>query len=400
MIRRLPKLSPCRSFFLFGARGTGKTTLISEKYRSSSTDSGRKKRLSANVLWIDLLSYEEEEKFSHNPDELIFILNQKEYKTVVIDEIQKIPKLLDIVQKMMREKPRIQFILTGSSARKLKRGSANLLAGRAFQYYLFPLSVFELNETSSITNILEYGTLPGVWNIKSKLDKTEFLKSYVQTYLKEEVLSEQIIRKLNPFRSFLQIAAQYNGQPVNYISIAQDAGVDDKTVKNYFSILEDTLLGFFLPYYHKSVRKQQRQSPKFYFFDTGVKRALEKKLNLPLSAGTYSYGQAFEHRVLLECFYLNEYFRKDFSFYYLRTKDQSEIDLIVERPGKKDILVEIKSSLHIQKKHVSVLCRFKKDWPANCTAQIWSREKTAKTIEGVQCLFWKAALQSLFFKEK
>ncbi len=385
MIRRLPELAPRRSFFLFGARGTGKTTLILKRYQSQ------------NTLWIDLLSYEEEEKFSQNPDELIFILNQKRYNAVVIDEIQKIPKLLDVVQKIMREKTRIQFILTGSSARRLKRGSANLLAGRAIQYYLFPFSVFELNSASSMSSILEYGTLPEVWNIKSKLEKEEFLKSYVQTYLKEEVLSEQIIRKLPPFRNFLPIAAQQNGQPVNYSSIAQDIGTDDKTVKNYFSILEDTLLGFFLPYYHKSVRKQQRQSPKFYFFDTGVKRALEKQLNLPLTAGTYSYGQAFEHRVLLECFYLNEYLRKDFSFYYLRTKEQNEIDLIIERPGKKDILIEIKSTLRVQKKHINSLLRFQRDWPVSCTAQVWSREKTAKKIEDVCCLFWREALHSLFF---
>ena len=385
MIRRLPKLSRRRSFFLFGARGTGKTTLISKRYQSQ------------NTLWIDLLSYEAEEKFSQNPDELIFILNQKKYNTVVIDEIQKIPKLLDVVQKIMREQPQIQFILTGSSARRLKRGSANLLAGRAIQYYLFPLSVFELNSADSMPSILEHGTLPEVWNMKSQLEKKEFLKSYVQNYLKEEILSEQIIRKLPPFRNFLPIAAQQNGQPVNYFSIAQDIGTDDKTVKNYFSILEDTLLGFFLPYYHKSVRKQQRQSPKFYFFDTGVKRALEKQLNLLLTAGTYSYGQAFEHKILLECFYLNEYLRKDFSFYYLRTKDQNEIDLIIERPGKKDILVEIKSTLRVQKKHINSLLRFQRDWPAPCTAQVWSQEKPAKKIEGVQCLFWRKALHSLFF---
>ena len=385
MIKRLPHLSTRNSFFLFGARGTGKSTLIEQKYSSKTT------------LWIDLLLYEEEEKFSQNPDELLFILNKKKYKKVVIDEIQKVPKLLDIVQKIMREKPGIQFIMTGSSARKLKRGSGNLLAGRAFQYYLFPFSVFELKDKVSFNHILQFGTLPEVVQKKSELDKIEFLKSYVQTYLKEEVLSEQIIRKLNPFRNFLQVAAQQSGQIINYSNIAQDVRVNDKTIKNYFSILEDTLLIFFLPHYHKSFRKQQRHAPKFYFFDTGVKRALNKQIGISLTKNTYSYGSAFEHRVLLECFYLNEYFRKDFSFSYLRTKEQSEIDLIIERPGKKDILIEIKSTNHIQTKHIRKLYRFKKDWPQLCKAQIWSQEKTSKVIEKVECLFWKDALRSLFF---
>ena len=385
MIQRIPLLSTRNSFFLFGARGTGKSTLIEQKYHSK------------NTLWIDLLLYEEEEKFSQNPDELLFILNKRKYKKVVIDEIQKSPKLLDIIQKLMREKPNIQFIMTGSSARKLKRGSGNLLAGRAFQYYLFPFSVFELAEDVEFDCILKFGTLPEVFQKKSQSDKKEFLRSYVQTYLKEEIISEQIIRKLNPFRDFLRVAAQQSGQIMNYSNISQDIGVDDKTVKNYFSILEDTLLGFFLPHYHKSVRKQQRQAPKFYFFDTGVKRALDKQLECPLVKNTYSYGKAFEHRVLLECFYLNEYLRKDFSFYYLMTKDQNEIDLIVERPGKIDVLLEIKSSQKIQKRHISKLSRFKKSWPHPCKTQIWSQEKTSKIIEKVECLFWKDALCSLFF---
>ena len=384
MIKRIPRLSNRNSFFLFGARGTGKSTLIEQKYRSKKT------------LWIDLLLYEEEEKFSQNPDELLFILNKKKYKTVVIDEIQKVPKLLDVVQKIMREKPGIQFIMTGSSARKLKRGSSNLLAGRAFQYYLFPFSVFELDGEVDLNHILKFGTLPEVFQKKSQSDKKEFLKSYVQTYLKEEIVSEQIIRKLNPFRNFLRVAAQQSGQIINYSNISQDIGADDKTVKNYFSVLEDTLLGFFLPHYHRSVRKQQRQSPKFYFFDTGIKRALDKQLESPLMKNTYSYGNAFEHRMLLECFYLNEYLKKDFSFYYLMTKDQNEIDLIVERPGKTDIIVEIKSTQQIQKRHISKLCRFKKDWPRRCKAQVWSQEKVSKAIEKVECLFWKDALQSLF----
>ena len=384
MIKRIPRLSAGNSLFLFGARGTGKSTLIEELYRSPG------------ALWIDLLLYEEEEKFSKNPDELFFILQRKKYQRVVLDEIQKVPKLLDIVQKLLREKPEIQFIMTGSSARKLKRGSGNLLAGRAFQYYLFPFSVFELGERADFHSVLEFGSLPETVKKTSNTDKKEFLKSYVQTYLKEEIVSEQIIRKLNPFRNFLQVAAQQSGQIINFSRFSREAGVDDKTVKNYFSILEDTLLGFFVPCHNKSVRKQQTKAPKFYFFDTGVKRALERSLDIPLQERTYSYGSAFEHRVILECFYLNEYLRKDFRFSYLRSKDQNELDLIVERPGRPDLLVEIKSTRLAQTGHTATLERFKRDWPSPCEAQLWSQEKTEKTIGSIPCLFWRDAIQQLF----
>ena len=385
MIKRIPILHLKNSFFLFGARGTGKSTLIESRYRSSET------------LWIDLLLNEVEEKFSHQPDELIFIIKQRPYQKVVIDEIQKAPKLLDVVQKLMRDRPRIQFIMTGSSARKLKRGSGNLLAGRAFPYYLFPFSVFELGHRIPFHEILEFGSLPEVINKDSKQDKIAFLKSYTHTYLKEEILSEQIIRRLNPFRNFLQVAGQQNGQIINYSHIATDIKTDDKTVKNYFSILEDTLLGFLLPAYHKSYRKQQSQASKFYFFDTGVRRALDKQINIPLVEGTSSYGNVFEHRILLECFYLNEYFQKDFDFYHLRTKEGHEIDLIIERPGEPDILVEIKSAKTVQERHIKTLARFKKNWAKNSHAQVWSQDKTSKNIQGVECFFWKEALKALFF---
>ena len=387
MIRRLAPLSQQNSFFLFGARGTGKSTLIEKRYP----------RQAGKTLWIDLLLYEEEERFSRQPDELILILNQTKATKVVIDEIQKIPKLLDIVQKIMREKPNIQFIMTGSSARKLKRGAGNLLAGRAFQYQLFPFSVFEPVDGEGFNHFLEWGSLPEIFHKISTEDKKEFLNSYVQTYLKEEIIAEQIVRGLNPFRNFLHIASQQSGQIVNYSNISANIKADDKTVKNYFSILEDTLLGFSLPSFHKSVRKQQIKSPKFYLFDTGVKRALDKQLSSPLLESSYAYGNIFEHRLISECFYLNEYLRKNFSFYYLKTGDQSELDLIVERPGLPDLLVEIKSTSHVLGKHTGRLSAWKKAWPSACELQIWSRDKSPKLIDAVECLFWKEALKNLFF---
>ena len=390
MVQRLAHLSKQNSFFLFGARGTGKSTLIEAKYPRQKAN---------KTLWIDLLLHEEEEKFSRHPDELIFTLNKTKATKVVIDEIQKAPKLLDIVQKIMREKANIQFIMTGSSARKLKRGTANLLAGRAFQYQLFPFSVFEQVDGGRLKHFLEWGSLPEIFHKKSTEDKKEFLNSYVQTYLEEEIIAEQIVRGLNPFRNFLRVAAQQSGQIVNYSNISANIRTDDKTVKNYFSVLEDTLLGFFLPSFHKSIRKQQIKSPKFYLFDTGVKRALDKQLSSPLLESSYAYGNIFEHRLISECFYLNEYLRKDFSFYYLKTGDQNELDLIVERPSLPDLLVEIKSTRHVLKKHTGKLSAWKKAWSGSsaCELQIWSQDKIPKLIGDVECLFWKEALKNLFF---
>ncbi|MFQ5628705.1 MAG: ATP-binding protein, partial [bacterium] len=184
----------------------------------------------------------------------------------------------------------IQFIMTGSSARKLKRGAANLLAGRAFVYHLFPLTAQELKGDFELRTALEFGSLPEVWNLKEKDLAIRYLEAFSRTYLKEEVWNEQIIRKLEPFSYFLEVAAQMNGKVLNFSKIARDIGVDTKTVQSYFQILEDTLLGFLVPPFHRSVRKRQLTNPKFYFFDAGVKRALERTLTVSLLPQTYAFG--------------------------------------------------------------------------------------------------------------
>ena len=171
-----------------------------------------------------------------------------------------------------------------------------------------------------------------------------------------------------------------------------------KPYKIIFSILEDTLIGFHLYGYSKPVRKQLSTSPKFYFIDLGIKRALEKKLEVPLNEASYDYGKSFEHKVIVECYYLNEYLKKDFNFYYLRTKNNLEVDLVVERPGKSDVLIEIKSSKHLQERHVRNISQLKKTWKAECEAQVWSREEVQKTIQDINCLPWKGGLYHLFFK--
>ena len=207
---------------------------------------------------------------------------------------------------------------------------------------------------------------------------------------------EQIVRKINHFRNFLEVAAQINGQIINYSKISREVGIDDKTVAQYFQILDDTLVGILLPSYHRSVRKQQMVSPKFYFFDTGVKKALERSLDSPVVPGSFAFGQAFEHFIILECHRLNEYFKKDYRFYYLKDKQGLEVDLIIDRGRRKDIIVEIKSSRHIAETDIKALQKISSRWGRPCQVQLWSRGQQQRVVGGVACLPWKTALERIW----
>ncbi len=333
MFKRLVTLSKTHSFFLFGARSTGKSTLLDQEFNHQS------------ALWIDLLDPETEERLSSNPAQLKQLVATSKPGWVVIDEIQKVPELLNVVHSLSRsDGPR--FALTGSSARKLKRGGANLLAGRAFNYVCHPLTHLELGERFSIDEALRYGSLPPIPGLDDG-NKRDFLRAYVDTYFREEIVAEQIVRKMKPFRNFLQVAAQMNGKILNRNKIARDVGVDHVTVQNYFEVLEDTLVGFHLEPFHQSIRKRQRAASKFYYFDTGVTRALTRRLEVALEPGTSAYGDAFEHWVILEIKRLCDYFQPDWRLSYVRTKDDAEIDLIIERPGMKTVAIKIKSSRRI-----------------------------------------------------
>ncbi|MBD3318270.1 MAG: AAA family ATPase [Chitinivibrionales bacterium] len=386
MVSRMLKTTNSYSFFLFGPRATGKTTLLKKRY-------GNK-----DIAYIDLLDLETEDAFLRNPSELAqraasYASQGKEW--VIIDEIQKQPRLLDTVHQKIEE-TNLKFILTGSSARKLKRGVSNLLAGRAFMYHLHPFTHRELKDSFSLNSVLNWGALPKIFDFEEPEDKRMYLQAYAHTYLKEEIQAEQLVRKLSPFRQFLEVAAQCNGKIINYSKIADDVGVDTKTVQSYFGILEDTMLGFLLPAYHTSIRKQQRLSPKFYFFDIGVKRALQRTLKSSVIEGTYAYGDSFEHFILLEMFRLNDYYNLEWRFSYLRTKDNAEIDCIIDRPLMKSALVEIKSGTLITQRDVGTLNVFAKDLE-NCDAFCLSNDPHDKKIGKTWCLPWKKGLREIGF---
>jgi predicted AAA+ superfamily ATPase len=371
------------SYFLFGARATGKTTLL-------------KQLVGEDESWyVDLLDPDLEDRYSKRPSLFERDLAQHPVarKTIIIDEIQKVPRLLDVVHKVIGDGSR-RFILTGSSARKLKRGGANMLAGRAFVYHLYPLTTEELGNDFTVDTALRWGTLPWVAGCDNDLDRTEYLRAYAHTYLREEIIAEQSVRKLPPFRRFLEVAAQGNGKIINFSRIADDVGVATTTVQSYFSILEDTLIGFLLPAYHSSVRKQQSAAPKFYFFDTGVKRSLEGTLRSDVVEGTYGYGEAFEHLVILEMVRMIDYRRLDWKLSYLRTNHGAEIDLIVARPGKPLVLIEIKSTDSVADRDVSTLNRFASDMP-DALCYCLSRDPHPGRIGKSRCLYWVEGLREI-----
>lgn len=335
MITRIVRVHDHYSFFLFGPRGSGKSTLLRDHFQGKTP------------VWIDLLDPNEEGLFQTDPNELA---RRSQHLApgswIVIDEVQKAPKLLDLVHKLIEER-KLYFALSGSSARKLKRGGANLLAGRAFVSHLYPFTSLELRDHFDLQHALEWGTLPKVCEFEDREDKKKFLQAYAHTYLKEEIQAEQILRNLPGFRKFLEVAAQMNGQPINSSKIGRDIHANHSAVRSYFRVLEDTLVGFELAAYDVSIRRQQRQASKFYFIDCGIKRALEKSLDIPLREGTYDYGRMFEHFFILECYKLCQYREKEESLHYLQTKDDVEVDLIIKRPGRPTLFLEIKSTSQI-----------------------------------------------------
>ena len=227
-----------------------------------------------------------------------------------------------------------------------------------------------------------------------EFERRDYLSTYANTYLREEVQAEQLVRKMQPFRLFLEVAAQVSGDIVNYSKVARDIGSDPVSVQNYFEILKDTHLAFELPPFHESVRKRQRKNPKFYLFDLGVAASLRRELTLPMVPGNWAYGRAFEAFIIAEFVRHNHYRRLDWKFSYLRTKDNAEIDLVVDRPGQKRALVEIKSTDRVTRDDIKVFSSLAQDI-SNSEHFCLSRDRTPQLVENVRCLHWKRGLTEI-----
>jgi predicted AAA+ superfamily ATPase len=389
-IKRQLILPPRHSLFLFGARGVGKSSLLETLFQFKKN------------LYINLLDPLEEARFANNPNELIELVEAMPKNTthVIIDEVQKLPKLLDVVHLLIENKKTKKcFVLTGSSARKLKMAGVNLLAGRAFVYHLYPFSYLELGEAFNIEQGLHWGMLPKTITLKANKAKEKFLQSYAQTYLKEEVWAEQLIKKLDPFRRFLEVAAQCNGKIVNYANISKDVGVDDKSIKNYFSILEDTLLGFMLEPFQHSFRKRLKSAPKFYFIDVGIARALARNLTVPPVKSTSYYGELFEQFIVAECIKVAAYNKSEYRFSYLMTEAGVEIDLVVERPGKKILFIEIKSTNSVRHEDLTSIAKVVNDF-GKCETVCFSCDPRQKKIGNIMVYPWQVGIKKFFSSDK
>ena len=387
MLKRRLVPTKSNSYFLFGPRGSGKTTFLQKMYSKK------------NALMIDLLDVQVFDQFLIDPSRFEKIIESPENvkKVIVLDEVQKLPKLLDIVQRQIQKNKR-KFILTGSSSRRLKQKGMNLLAGRAWVYHLYPFSTFELGSRFNLKKVLERGGLPDAILVEDYLSAREYLNAYVGTYLQKEIQEEQWVRQLVPFRKFLAVAAQMNGKIINKSKIAKEIGVDDVTVANYFEILEDTMMGFILPSYNRSVRKAQKVAPKFYFIDPGIVRALNKTLTIEMLPQTSIWGDAFEHWVILDIIKNASYHRFDWSFSYLRTKEDVEIDLIIDRPGENKLLIEIKSKIKVDVNDVKSLESLGPDIDKKAQRWLLSNDPLEQMFGKTRALYWQKGLEILFKK--
>ena len=389
MIHRHVNISKLQSFFLFGARGVGKSTLLEAMLPRREH------------LWVDLLAPSQRFQYLRHPERLLEVWRgaseiQRRQGWIVIDEIQRVPELLDVVH-IGIEQHGLKFALTGSSARKLRHGAANLLAGRALTFSLQPFSSFELEQQFDLEDALNYGLLPQAVSLRAhQRERQLFLESYVDTYLSEEIQAEGLVRKFEPFYHFLEIAADASGKIINFSRLAKQVNLEPRTVLRYFELLVDTLIGFFLPTYSGKVRNKQVKNPKFYFFDTGVMRAATHALDTKPAAGNYIYGKLFEHFVILEIVKANANYGKGYKFSYYKEagNKEAEIDLIASK-GEHNLAIEIKSSFDPDIVRIRQLARLSQKLNA-CKPYILCRTDQSRVCEGVTILPWQAGIAQLF----
>ena len=329
------------AMFLFGGRQVGKSTLLKERF--------------PKAVYIDLLNSELRNRYRQHPEEFRESLLRHAPETlVIVDEIQTVPDLLDEVHWLMVNKG-LFFILSGSSARKLKKSGANNLGGRAIPETLFPLVSAEIPDFD-LDRAIQNGMIPRHYMVANARNR---LKSYIELYLKEEIIEEAAVQKVDDFIRFLEVAAISNGEMLNYENVATDCGVSANTVKAYYQILCDTLLGFEVPAYRKVIKRKLTKSSRFYFFDVGIANYLTGRYHL--APKTPEYGHAFEHLVMQEIVAYLGYKGIEEKLTYWHTYDDIEVDAVI---GDARVAIEIKSADSIQTNHKKGLVEFAKEHPS------------------------------------
>ena len=369
MLERLLKLREVEedSLFLWGSRQTGKSTLL--------------KALFPKARLYDLLKTDVRMAFQLRPAllrEECELLDEGDL--VIIDEVQKVPALIDEVHWLMENRG-MRFILSGSSARKLRRSGANLLGGRALRFTLFPFVSAEIPDFD-LQRALNNGMLPRHYLVA---DPSKRIQAYIGDYLQQEIVEEAIVRQLDAFTRFLQVAAMSNTEIVNYTNIAQDCGVSAKTVKEYFAILEETMLGFYLPAYTKVIKRKLIQSPKFYYFDVAIpNHLLHRRI---LQPGTDIYGHTLEHFVVQELRAFVSYtFGEDKILSYWRTLDNKyEVDVLIcdALTNRVEVAIEIKSADHVVSNDTKGLKAFGEEHP-DTKLILLSMEERPRLLNGIE----------------
>jgi predicted AAA+ superfamily ATPase len=374
IIRRLLDLDlpEGKSAFLWGPRKVGKSYWLSHEYPEATT--------------LDFLETDTFAEYVSKPS-----LLRERYSDhkglLVIDEVQKVPQLLDEVHWLI-EKKGLSFLLTGSSARKLKRGHANLLGGRAWRREMRPLSYVE-TEGFVLSDVLRSGLLPSHFLSDSPIEE---LRSYVSDYLKEEIAAEALTQNIPAFSTFLRVSAMTSSELINYVNIAQEVGVSHKVVRTYFDILEDTLLGFRVQPWTKSLSRRLVKTEKFYLFDVGVATYLARRSPEP---GTPDFGKAFEHFIVMELKAFQAYKDPDIDISFWRTSSGQEVDFIL---GDKQLVIEVKASSAVRDSQLSHMKALMDEGHVK-HAVIVSLEKIPRKVGGIHILPWEVFLQMLWARE-
>lgn len=351
------------SIFLFGARQTGKTTILKQQF--------------PDAIYFDLLDHAVKSRLMRHPEQLYEMLQDKPEGTlVIIDEIAEVPELLNEVHRLIASRNLI-FILCGSSARKLKRKGHNTLGGRALPIYLHPFVSAEIPDFD-IDRAVNHGMLPPYYLAR---DPRRRMAAYLDVYLKEEIKEEALVRSLESFNRFLEIAALTDGEIINYKNIAQDCGIHATTVSAYFDILEDTLIGYRIPAYTKVMQRRLVQAPRFYYFDVGITNYLTHRKDLV--RGSTDYGHAFEHLVVQELVAWLHYTHSEDKLTYWRTYTGLEVDAVL---GDARVAIEIKSAEEVKPRHLKGLKAFGEEHPG-CRLIIVSLDTFNRRIGAVESIY-------------
>ena len=366
------KYSDEESFFLWGARQTGKSTLLGKLYK--------------NHLYIDLLLSDVFERYNRNPGLLReAVMAWDGAQPVIIDEIQRIPALLNEVHWLIANTD-AKFILSGSSPRKIIKSGTNLLGGRALRYELYPLIKKEIPDFD-LLRALNHGLLPRHY-LSERPQKLH--SAYVGSYLQDEIIAEAKIRNIGSFTRFLEIAAFSNGEMVNYSHIGSECGVSPPTVREYFQILEDTLIGRFVPSFQKKPKRRIIQSPRFYYFDVGIANYLLKRGNI--LPGSETFGKAFEHYIYHEIYAHRHYTQTDYPISYWRTTSGLEVDFIL---GDHEVAVEVKATPSASARHLKGLKSFAEEYSVKRKVLV-SLDPLPRKAGDIDILPWERFLELLW----